>query len=38
MLVINACPECQSNQYKKNGHTRTGKQNHQCKALSTYSG
>jgi IS1 family transposase/transposase-like protein len=32
MVVRDACPECQSNQYKKNGHTRTGKQNHQCNA------
>ena len=32
MVVIDGCPEYQSNQYKKNGHTRTGKQNHQCKA------
>src|SRR5215475_2034805 len=30
MVVRDACPECQSNHYKKNGHTRTGKQNHQC--------
>ena len=32
MVVRDACPECQANQYKKNGHTHTGKQNHQCKA------
>jgi transposase-like protein len=32
MVVRDACPECQANQYKKNGHTRTGKQNHQCNA------
>lgn len=32
MVVIEVCLECQSNRYKKNGHTRTGKQNHQCKA------
>ena len=31
MVVIDGCPECQSNQYQKNSHTRTGKQNHQCK-------
>jgi len=27
-----ACPACGSKRYKKNGHTRHGKQNHQCKA------
>jgi IS1 family transposase len=32
MVVIDACPECQSNHYQTNGHTRTGKPNHQCKA------
>jgi transposase-like protein len=32
MIVRDACPECGSNQYKKNGHTRHAKQNHQCKA------
>jgi insertion element IS1 protein InsB len=32
MVVRDACPECQANRYKKNGHTHTGKQNHQCKA------
>jgi insertion element IS1 protein InsB len=32
MVVRDACPECQSNHYKKNGHTRTGKQHHQCHA------
>jgi transposase-like protein len=32
MVVIDACPECQSNHYQENVHTRTGKQNHQCKA------
>jgi IS1 family transposase len=32
MVVRDACPECGSNRYKKNGHTRHGKQNHQCKA------
>jgi insertion element IS1 protein InsB len=32
MVVRDACPECQSSRYKKNGHTRTGKQNHQCNA------
>ena len=25
------CPECSSERFKKNGHTHTGKQNHQCK-------
>ena len=25
------CPRCSSPRYKKNGHTKTGKQNHQCK-------
>jgi insertion element IS1 protein InsB len=32
MVVRDACPECGSNRYKKNGHTHHGKQNHQCKA------
>jgi insertion element IS1 protein InsB len=32
MVVRDACPECGSDRYKKNGHTRYGKQNHQCKA------
>ena len=32
MVVRDACPECQANQDKKNGHTRTGKQHHQCNA------
>jgi hydrogenase maturation factor HypF (carbamoyltransferase family) len=32
MVVIEACPECQSKHYKNNGHTRTGKQHHQCPA------
>src|SRR5688500_3772279 len=32
MVVRDACPECQANRYKKNGHTHTGKQNYQCKA------
>ena len=26
-----ACPECSSERFKKNGHIHTGKQNHQCK-------
>ena len=32
MLIRDACPAYGSNRYKKNGHTRHGKQNHQCKA------
>jgi insertion element IS1 protein InsB len=32
MVVRDAGPGCGSNRYKKNGHTRHGKQNHQCKA------
>jgi insertion element IS1 protein InsB len=32
MLIREACPTCGSSRYKKNGHTRHGKQNHQCKA------
>ena len=32
MVAGDACPECGSDRYKKNGHTRHGKQNHQCKA------
>ena len=32
MLIRDTCPACGSSQYKKNGHTRHGKQNHQCKA------
>ena len=32
MLIREACPACGSSRYKKNGHTRHGKQNHQCKA------
>ena len=32
MVVRDVCPACGSNRYKKNGHTRHGKQNHQCKA------
>jgi IS1 family transposase/transposase-like protein len=31
MLVRNTCPACGSHRHKKNGHTRHGKQNHQCK-------
>ena len=32
MMVRDACPECRSTQFKKNGHIHNGKQNHQCKA------
>ena len=32
MVITDACPTCGSKRYKKNGHTRHGKQNHQCKA------
>ena len=32
MLIREACPACGSRRYKKIGHTRHGKQNHQCKA------
>ena len=32
MVIREACPACGSQRYKKNGHTRHGKQNHQCKA------
>jgi insertion element IS1 protein InsB len=32
MVIREACPACRSSRYKKNGHTRHGKQNHQCKA------
>ena len=32
MIVIEACPNCASTRYKKNGHTRHGKQNHFCKS------
>jgi insertion element IS1 protein InsB len=31
MVVRDVCPACGSHRYKKNGHTRHGKQNHQCK-------
>jgi len=31
MVVRDTCPGCGSNRYKNNGHTRHGKQNHQCK-------
>jgi insertion element IS1 protein InsB len=32
MSTTEACPECGSQQVKKNGHIHNGKQNHQCKA------
>ena len=32
MVVRETCPACGANRYKKNGHTRHGKQNHQCQA------
>jgi insertion element IS1 protein InsB len=31
MVIRDVCPACGSQRYKKNGHTRHGKQNHQCK-------
>ena len=31
MDVRDVCPQCASQQCKKNGHTHDGKQNHQCK-------
>ena len=30
MNVREACPECGSQLFKKNGHIHNGKQNHQC--------
>ena len=30
MVVRDTCPACGSHRYKKNGHPRHGKQNHQC--------
>jgi transposase-like protein len=32
MLIRDACPAYGSRRYKKNDHTRHGKQNHQCQA------
>jgi insertion element IS1 protein InsB len=32
MVVRDVCPACGSSRYKKNGHPRHGKQNHQCTA------
>jgi insertion element IS1 protein InsB len=31
MVVRDVCPQCASQQFKKNGHIHTGKQNHRCK-------
>jgi hypothetical protein len=31
MSIRTNCPECGSENFKKNGHTHNGKQNHQCK-------
>jgi transposase-like protein len=31
MVVRDACPECESQQFKKNGHIHNGTQNHGCK-------
>ena len=31
MIMREACPQCGSTWYKRNGHIRTGKQNHRCK-------
>ena len=32
MVVREACPACSSERFKRNGHLKTGQQNHQCKA------
>ena len=32
MVVRGACPGCGATQFKKNGHSHSGKQNHRCKA------
>jgi hypothetical protein len=32
MVIGEACPACGSTRYKKNGHIRPGKQQHQCNA------
>ena len=32
MAVREACPACGSERFKRNGHSHTGKQNHQCTA------
>ena len=31
MIMRDACPQCGSTWYKRNGHIHTGKQNHRCK-------
>src|SRR3954452_19733582 len=31
MTPREACPQCGSRRYKRNGHIHTGKQNHRCK-------
>jgi hypothetical protein len=31
MIIREACPACGSKRYKNNGHTRHGKQHHDCK-------
>jgi hypothetical protein len=31
MVITESCPACGSSRYKKNGHTRHGRQNHLCK-------
>src|SRR5215831_21265117 len=32
MVVREACPACGSKRFKRNGHLKTGQQNHQCQA------
>ena len=32
MIKREACPQCGSRQYKRNGRIHSGKQNHKCKA------
>jgi transposase-like protein len=31
MVIREMCPRCGSPKYKRNGHIRNGKQNHQCR-------
>jgi transposase-like protein len=31
MALREACPQCGSTRFKRNGHIHTGKQNHRCK-------
>src|SRR5499433_231668 len=38
MVITESCPACGSTRYKKNGHTRHGQQNHQCKACARQCG